>query len=75
MYERPEAPLAEIFINSNIAISIEAAHHMISDMPGKPWVGEHYAYQVPAYYYAIRSIARKRDLVITPEDVIREAMI
>lgn len=74
-YEGPEKPLAEALLGNNIVINTGVAHHMISDMPNKPWVGEYYAYQVPAYHYAIKAAAKRRDLAITPEEVIREAMV
>jgi hypothetical protein len=46
----------------------------ISELPREQWIGERYAYQIPAHYYALKTMARKRSTDISPEEVIREAM-
>ena len=46
----------------------------ISELPREPWIGERYAFQIPAYYYALRAMAKKRSWEITAEEVIRKAM-
>jgi len=45
-----------------------------SQLPREPWVGRWYAFQVPAYYYALRAIHRKRSLEIGPKDILEETM-
>ncbi|MEM1606085.1 MAG: hypothetical protein QXW41_07585 [Fervidicoccaceae archaeon] len=60
----------------NIIIYIAAADE-ISEIPREPWIGREYAFQIPAYYYALRAMARKKSWEISPEDVrdvIREAV-
>ncbi|RLF15605.1 MAG: hypothetical protein DRJ66_04135 [Thermoprotei archaeon] len=44
----------------------------ISRLPKEPWIGKYYAFQIPAYMYAVRVMARKRTLKITPYDIINE---
>ncbi|MEM1569070.1 MAG: ATP-binding protein [Thermofilaceae archaeon] len=60
-------------LKRNIAIYIAAADK-ISEIPSEPWIGREYAFQIPAYYHALKAMARKRSRRISPEDVIREAM-
>jgi len=36
-------------------------------------IGREYAYQIPAYYHALKAMARKRSLNISPGKVIKEA--
>lgn len=60
-------------LKHNIIIYIADAD-AISEIPKEPWIGEEFAFQIPAYYYALKAIARKRSWDISPEEVIREAM-
>jgi hypothetical protein len=60
-------------LRRNMIIYIEAADK-ISELSREPWIGKRYAFQIPAYYYALRAMAGKRRWEISPEDVIREAM-
>ncbi|MEM4971171.1 MAG: ATP-binding protein [Sulfolobales archaeon] len=60
-------------LRHNIIIYIAAANK-ISEIPSEPWIGREYAFQIPAYYYALKATARRRSLDISPEEVIREAM-
>jgi energy-coupling factor transporter ATP-binding protein EcfA2 len=46
----------------------------ISELPREQWIGERYAYQIPAYYYILKTMAKKKSWDISPEEVIREAM-
>jgi len=61
-------------LKENIAISLMDAYYTISQLPREPWIGENYAYQVPAYYYALRAIAKRGSLSITHREVIEEAL-
>jgi energy-coupling factor transporter ATP-binding protein EcfA2 len=60
-------------LRHNIIIYI-ASSKEISEMPREQWIGREYAFQIPAYYYALKAMARKRSTDISPEEVIREAM-
>ncbi|MDT7889686.1 MAG: hypothetical protein RQ885_12040 [Desulfurococcales archaeon] len=61
-----------IMLKHNIIIYIVGADK-ISEIAGEPWIGREYAYQLPAYYYALKIMARKRSMDISPEEVIKEA--
>jgi len=61
-------------LKENIAISLMDAYYIISELPREPWIGEDYAYQVPAYYYALRAIAKRGSLSITHREVVEEAL-
>jgi energy-coupling factor transporter ATP-binding protein EcfA2 len=60
-------------LRHNIIIYVAAADK-ISEIPREQWIGREYAFQIPAYYYALKAMARKRSTDISPEEVIREAM-
>ncbi len=60
-------------LKHNITIFI-AAVDMISEIPREPWIGREFAFQIPAYYYALKAMARKKSLDISPEEVIREVI-
>jgi ABC-type dipeptide/oligopeptide/nickel transport system ATPase subunit len=60
-------------LRHNIIIYI-ASSKEISEMPREQWIGREYAFQIPAYYHALKAMARKRSTDIEPEEVIREAM-
>jgi len=34
----------------------------ISELPREPWIGKRCAFQIPAYYYALKAMARKKSL-------------
>jgi len=65
--------LYNTFLSANIAMRMIRAKP-ISPLPREPWVGERYAFQIPAYYYALRAIHRKRSTDIAPRDVLEEAL-
>jgi hypothetical protein len=33
-------------------------------------VGRYYAYQIPAYYYALKAMVARRSLHVTPDDIL-----
>ncbi|MDT7888758.1 MAG: ATP-binding protein [Desulfurococcales archaeon] len=65
--------LKKIMLRNNIIIYTAGADP-ISHISKEPWIGRDYAYQIPAYYYALKTMARKRSTDISPEEVIKEAM-
>jgi hypothetical protein len=58
-----------IMLKHNIIIYI-AGSKKISEMPSEPWIGREYAFQIPAYYYALKAMARKRSTDIEPREII-----
>lgn len=66
-------PIRRYLVSRNILIDVGGAYHKISSTPGKPIVGDDYAFQIPAYYYVFKAIARKGDLKISSGEVIDEA--
>ncbi len=74
-WRRPnEPPIAEILLRSNITIRIAGLPGPITELPKEPWIGERYAFQLPAYYYTLKAMARKEVLEVAPGDVRREAL-
>jgi hypothetical protein len=60
-------------LGRNIAIYI-AGSEKISEMPREQWIGKRYAYQIPAYHYILKAMAKKRSIDISQEEIIREAL-
>jgi hypothetical protein len=46
-------------LRHNIIIYIASADK-ISEIPREQWIGREYAYQIPAYQYALRATAKKK---------------
>jgi len=65
--------LRDIFLSENMVIRLVGAEP-ISPLPSEPWIGKLYAFQIPAYYYTLKVINKKRSLEISPRDVLDEAM-
>jgi len=63
--------ITSYLIKNNILIGVWAGAP-ISSMPKEQWVGEWYAYQIPAYHYTLKAIHRRKTTSITPRDVIEE---
>ncbi len=59
---------AEPLLRNNILIGISST--AISQLPNEPWIGRHYAYQSPTYYWIIKAMAVKGTISIEPKDVI-----
>jgi len=55
-------------------VRVAGALSRISQLPREPWVGRLYAFQFPAYYYAIRAIHRRGTMKIGPREIIEEAI-
>jgi hypothetical protein len=66
--------LLSYMLRSNIVIEIDIADSTISEIPREHWIGREYAFQIPAYYYILKTAVRKKSWEISPEDVIREAV-
>jgi hypothetical protein len=43
----------------------------LSELPSEPWIGKDYAYQIPAYYWAIRAMVETGKANVTPEDLLK----
>jgi len=63
------AGLLNIMEKHNIAVFIGGSTK-ISDIPKEEWVGRYYAYQIPAYYYALKAMVARRSLHVTPDDIL-----
>jgi len=63
----------EPMLRRNIIIYIADADK-ISEPPRETWIGREFAFQIPAHYYTLKAMARKRSWEISPEEVIKEAM-
>ena len=58
-----------IMLKHNIIIYIAGADK-ISEMPREPWIGREYAYQLLAYYYILKAMAKKRSIDIESREII-----
>jgi hypothetical protein len=61
--------LKKAMLRKNIVIYIAGADK-ISEMPREQWIGKKYAYQIQAYYHALKAMARKRSTDIEPREII-----
>jgi hypothetical protein len=59
-------------LEKNIIINVGLPRVMhLSELPSEPWVGRDYAYQIPAYYWALRAMIKRRSINVTPEEILR----
>ncbi|KUO88141.1 MAG: hypothetical protein AT712_06480 [Caldivirga sp. CIS_19] len=66
-----EFPLFRRLLEENILISLVGAEGL-SNLPGEPWIGRYYAYQIPAHYWVLRAMIRRGSINVKPEDVLKE---
>jgi energy-coupling factor transporter ATP-binding protein EcfA2 len=64
--------LKTAMLRHNVAVYV-AGSVPISELPREDWVGEYYAYQMPAFYHALKVALARRSPYVTPDDVIGEA--
>jgi energy-coupling factor transporter ATP-binding protein EcfA2 len=43
----------------------------LSELPREPWVGGRFAYQIPAYYWALRAMIERGSVNVDSDDVIK----
>jgi len=43
----------------------------LSELPSEPWVSRDYAYQIPAYYWALRAMIKRKSINVAPEEILR----
>jgi energy-coupling factor transporter ATP-binding protein EcfA2 len=65
--------LFNFLLRSNIVIDIGMAEHL-SEISKEEWIGRDYAYQIPAYYYTLKAMAKKKSTRISVKEVIEEAI-
>jgi len=44
---------------------------LLSELPSEPWVGGDYAYQVPVYHWALRTMVKGRKVNVDAEDILK----
>lgn len=71
--DNADIDLKNLMLEKNIAISTSIAEK-ISEMPREPWIGKRYSYQLPAYHYTLKAMARKKSYEIEFEEIIRETI-
>jgi hypothetical protein len=62
----------EALLRENIVIMLTIDVGRISEISEEPWIGREYAYQLPAYYYILKTMARKRSIGIEPREVMKQ---
>ncbi|MFP3196459.1 MAG: hypothetical protein RXQ74_06280 [Caldivirga sp.] len=43
----------------------------LSELPREPWGGGRFAYQIPAYYWALRAMIERGSVNVDSDDVIK----
>jgi hypothetical protein len=56
--------------NIIINVGLPRVTHL-SELPSEPWVGRDYAYQIPAYYWALRAMIKRKSINVAPEEILR----
>jgi len=58
-------------LEENIMIDINppGIKHL-SKLPNEPWMGRNHAYQIPAYYWALRAMIEKGTTNVKPDDIL-----
>lgn len=58
-------------LEENIMIDINppSIKHL-SKLPNEPWMGRNHAYQMPAYYWALRAMIEKGTTNVKPDDIL-----
>jgi energy-coupling factor transporter ATP-binding protein EcfA2 len=60
----------EAMLRENILIMLTIDVDRISEISEEPWIGKYFAYQVPAYYYILKAMAKKRSIDIESREII-----
>jgi hypothetical protein len=58
-------------LEENIMIDINPTGiKHLSKLPNEPWMGRNHAYQIPAYYWALRAMIEKGITNVKPDDIL-----
>ncbi len=58
-------------LEENIMIDINPTGiKHLSKLPNEPWMGRNHAYQIPAYYWALRAMIEKGTTNVKPDDIL-----
>jgi energy-coupling factor transporter ATP-binding protein EcfA2 len=60
----------EAMLRENILIMLTIDVDRISEISEEPWIGKYFAYQIPAYHYILKAMAKKRSINIEPREII-----
>ena len=60
-------------VKRDILIPMHIAMTRLSKVPAEPWIGMRYSFQIPAHYYALRAVVKKKGVAVDVDDVLREA--
>jgi len=60
--------LKQLMLKHNIILYTTG--YKVSELPRERWVGERYAYQIPAYYHALKLIVEKANAKVTVEELL-----
>ncbi len=59
-------------LDGNVLVPVAGARKLTA-LPREPWIGAVYAYQLPAYYWALGAMAERQTIRIGPSDVVAAA--
>jgi ABC-type nitrate/sulfonate/bicarbonate transport system substrate-binding protein len=60
--------LKQLMLKYNIILYITG--YKVSELPRERWVGERYAYQIPAYYHTLKLMVEKANAKVTVEELL-----
>jgi hypothetical protein len=60
--------LKQLMLKHNIILYITG--YKVSELPRERWVGERYAYQIPAYYHTLKLMVEKANARVTVEELL-----
>jgi hypothetical protein len=64
--------LKQLMLKYNIILYIIG--YKVSELPRERWVGERYAYQIPAYYHTLKLMVEKANARVTVEELLEATM-
>jgi hypothetical protein len=60
--------LKQLMLKHNIILYTTG--YKVSELPRERWVGERYAYQIPAYYHTLKLMVEKANTRVTVEEFL-----
>jgi energy-coupling factor transporter ATP-binding protein EcfA2 len=67
--DKADYDLKQSMLKHNIAIYIAGATQL-TELPRERWIGERYAYQIPAYYHVLKLVHERKDVRLKAENIL-----
>lgn len=70
--ELPEYRLTKFLYDQNIVITVDSRIEYLSNIPtDEPWIGNINAFQIPAYYWCLKTLIESRSYEAKPDMVMK----